>query len=194
MSFVIFAIPVLLIGCGAPSFDIVQVNDKFSDPKEPYGFLGKNNRLSSKSSHGGKHIDSKGVYLDPYVYRDRSTNKVTSVGFYVSHFNFEPSDGFLPIQEIIFLTNADERVALQVKARDSDFSVGSWNTITKEYNTSFMETGVSTITTEEFYKLASATSLEAKITGGKLSQTYDKDEISTSFIANLKQFYDRQVK
>lgn len=81
-----------------------------------------------------------------------------------------------------------------MKARDSDFSVGSWNSLTKQYSTYFSEGGICTITKEEFYKLATAATLEAKITGGKLSQTYEKDDIPGSFIINLKQFYERQVK
>ncbi len=189
LSFLIF-----FYGCGAPSFEIVKVSDKFSDPKEPYGFLGKNNRLSNKSSQGGIHIDSKGVYLDPYVYRDRKTNDVTSIGFYVTHLNFDVTSGFRPIQEIVFLTNTGERVALQVKALDSEFSVGSWNTVSKEFNTSYSESGICTVSKEDISKLANAKSLEAKITGGKLSQTYDKDDIPVSFISNLKLFYETQIK
>jgi hypothetical protein len=186
-------IVVLFFGC-APSFKIVQVSDKFSDPKEPYGFMGLNNRLSTKSSSGGLHIDSKGVYVEPYVYRDRKTNDIASVGFVVAHYNFSVSSGFRPIQEIVFLTNSGGRVALQMKALDPNISVGSWITISTEFHTEFSEISTCTISKEDFALLANARSLEAKITGGKLSQTYDKEDISSSFIANLKMFYEKQMK
>lgn len=156
--------------------------------------MGKNNRLSTKSSQGGVHIDEKGVYLDPYVYLDRNTNGITSIGFVVSHLNFDAYSGFRPIHEIVFLTDSGDRVVLQVKALDSDFRVGAWNSVSKEFNTSYGESCTSSITKDDFIKLAFSRSLEAKISGGKLSQTYDKRDVAASFITNLRAFYDHQIK
>ncbi len=113
-----FMLCIVFAGCGAPGFNIVQVNDKFSDSQEPLRFLGQNNRLSTKSSHGGSHLDSKGVYIDPYAHKDRLTGAVKSVGFYITHVNFGVDGGFRPIEEIIFLTDKNERVVLKVKDRD----------------------------------------------------------------------------
>lgn len=183
----------ILEGC-SPSFQIVSLNDKFSDPNLPNGFLGKNNRLSKKSSKGGTHIDNKGVYLDPFVYKEKDSNKITSLGFYVLHLNFDISDGFEPIKEIIFINDKSERVVLNVEGQDSNYDVGDWNTISKEYNTSFTEKGICKLADEDFYRLAHANFLEAKIIGGNLTQTYDKADILDSFILNLRKFYDTQIK
>jgi len=46
----------ILFSCVAPQFKILPTGDKFSDSNAPYGFVGKNNRLSTKSSKGGTHI------------------------------------------------------------------------------------------------------------------------------------------
>lgn len=191
---IILFIVFFFIGCGAPSFVVKSLDDKFSDPKQPFGTIGQNNRLSTKSSKGGMHIDNKGVYIDPFIFKDRQTNKIVSVGFYINHFNFEISDGFNPIEEIIFITDKNDRVSLEVKSRDFDYDIGSWNTITKTYNTTFSESGTATTTIEDFEKLINANWVEAKIVGRERTQTYDKDDISSDFLKNLKQFYSASSK
>ena len=192
--FIILALIISLYGCGAPSFIIKSLDDKFSDSNQPFGTIGQNNRLSTKSSKGGTHIDNKGVYIDPFIFKDRLTNKIVSVGFYINHFNFELSDGFNPIEEIIFITDKNDRVSLEVKSRDFDYDIGSWNTITKTYNTTFSENGTATTTIEDFKKLINANWIEAKIIGRERTQTYDKDEVSNDFLINLKQFYNASTK
>ena len=184
----------LLSSCGAPSFSIIKTGDKFTDSDAPYGYIGKNNRLSTKSTQSGTHIDYKGVYLEPYVYRSNTTNEVLSIGFYVTHYNYGPSDGFRPINSIVFLTDSGERIESNVKAVDSDFSVGSWNSVSKEYNTSYTETGSIKMEQKNFAKLANSKWLEVKINGGNRSQSYNKDEVSSSFLANIKTFYKSSVQ
>lgn len=192
--FLFISIIISFIGCGAPSFVIKSLDDKFSDPNQPFGTIGQNNRLSTKSSKGGRHIDNKGVYIDPFIFKDRQTRETVSIGFYINHFNFEISDGFNPIQEIIFITDKGERVSLEVKSRDFDYDIGSWNTITKTYNTTFSESATATTTLEDFNKLLNANWIEAKIIGRERTQTYDKEDISDDFINNLKQFYSASTK
>lgn len=184
----------LLSACGAPSFSIVKTGDKFTASDEPYGYIGKNNRLSTKSTQSGTHIDYKGVYLEPYVFRSNSTNEIISIGFYVTHYNYGPYDGFRPINNIVFLTDAGDKIDVLVKSVDSDFSVGTWNSVSKEYNTSYTETGSINMKLENFTKLANAKWVEVKIIGGNLSQTYNKDDVSSSFLANIKEFYKSSVQ
>ena len=184
---------IAIYSCGAPSF-MIKSDDKFSDPKQPFGTIGQNNRLSTKSSKGGTHIDNKGVYIDPFIFRDRQTNEIVSLGFYINHFNFEISDGFNPIQEIILITDNGGRVSLELKSSDFDFDIGNWNTITKNYNTTYSESGTARITLEDFRKLVDANWVEAKIIGKERTQTYDKDDISQEFLANLKNFYNSATK
>ncbi len=183
-----------LFGCGAPAFVIKSLDDKFADPNQPFGTVGQNNRLSTKSSQGGIHADEKGVYIDPFIFRDRKTNEITSIGFYINHFNFDISSGFNPIEEIIFITNDGGRVSLKPENRDFDYDIGSWNTISQSYSSTYRESGLALISLEDFEILKNATWIEAKIVGGKRTQTYDKDEISQNFLTNIKNFYKAAIK
>ena len=192
--FLMIPIILFLVGCGAPSFVIKSLDDKFSDPKQPFGTIGQNNRLSTKSSQGGTHIDNKGVYIDPFIFKDRQSKEIVSVGFYINHFNFDISSGFNPIEEIIFITDNGGRVSLKVKSKDFDYDIGSWNTITKTYNTTYGESGTANISLDDFKLLANSKSLEAKIIGKERSQTYDKEDISKEFSINLKNFLNAATK
>jgi len=183
-----------LFGCAPQKFQIVPLGDKFSDPSTPNGYIGKFNRLSTKSSKGGTHIDDKGVYLDPFVYKKAVSNEIESVGFVVAHFNFEVYDGFRPIQEIVFLTDKGARIKIEVQNHDSDFKVYGWNTIAKDFNTGYRESGIAFISKVDFQEIANSKYLEAKIVGGKMSQIYEQKDISDSFINNLKIFCDNQLK
>jgi hypothetical protein len=193
MAVVLF---LLLPSCvaGPQPFTISSVSDKFSDPTAPSGIAGLNNRLSKKSSRGGIHVDNRGVYLNPYALKDKKTGEIMEVGFTVSHFSFEPDDGFRPIEEIVFLTDRNERIAFRVSMRDSDFKVGSWNTVSKKYNTSYSENGTGILSPEAFSLLAAAQSVEVKIQGGKRSQTYGKKDVLPEFLENLRQFRAAMLK
>ncbi len=186
-------ITVFLSACGSPQFSIIPTGDKFTDKNSPYGFIGKNNRISTKSTKGGTHIDSKGVYLEPYVFKNKNTDKIESVGFFVTHYNYGPSDGFRPIQNITFLTDKGVRIVLEVKSKDSNFSVGTWNSVSGEHNTTYNESGIITTSVNNFKILASSKWIEAKIKGRTISQTYNKNEISNSFIKNINMFYNTKI-
>lgn len=192
-NIILAVITISFIGCAVPQFNIVSTTDKFSDPKAPVGFIGENNRLSNKSSKGGTHIDNKGVYLNPFVYKSSNNNQILALGFYINHYNFEPDDGFRTISKIVFLTNKNERVELNPKYKDSDFDVSSWNPISKEFNTSYAESYTAYIALSDFIKISNANSFEAKIEGRHRSQTYSDKEIDTSFLNNLKNFLNKKV-
>ena len=187
----LLALSLLLVSCGAPSFTIKQLGDKFSKPDAPITIASDGNRISTKSSQGGIHIDSKGVYINPFVTEDRTTHKVLSVGFFISHSNSGYESGFNPIKKIIFITDKNERIEINAVPEKSEESLGTWNNITKEYNSSFYESASADISIKDFKTLASANWLETKIIGGDREQTYDKDEMSKSFLQNLKLFYKK---
>ncbi len=187
---ILIIVIITLYGC-APSFAIKSLSDKFSDISKPEIIVGENNRISTKSSQGGWHVDEKGVYVDPYVSKDRITKEILSFGFYITHLNRELNDGFRPINQIIFITDSGKRIELSVTATDTDFSVNSWNNITNQYNTSFSESGHTSVTRDDFLNLVNAKWCEAKIVGGERIQTYDKDDISSDFLKNLKTFYNQ---
>lgn len=184
----------LLIKCGAPGFEIINIDDKLSDPPQTYMIVGKNNRLSLKSTQGGTHVGSKGVYLDPYVIKAQSSGKVLEVGFYITHHNYELAGGFRSIREIIFITNMNERIVSNISGQESDYDASTWNAGGAEYKASFSEYGISRLNVSNFIKILTTKSLEVKIIGGSREQTYSNDEISPSFKAHLMEFYNTQVK
>lgn len=185
----VFITVLFLSSCGAPAFEIVSNKaDKFTSADAVEVVTGDNNRLSTKSSQGGIHIDNKGVYLDPYAAIGGAENSIIEIGFYVFHLNHELYDGFRPIRTIIFINEKDERVELDVAMKDYDLKLGSWNTITKEYNSSFMEAGTAKVSIEDMKMIANSEWIEAKIIGAELIQTYDKEDIDNMFIKNIMAF------
>jgi hypothetical protein len=108
--------------------------------------------------------------------------------------NFEINDGFRPIEDIIFLTDKNERIVLKVQQTDSDFDIYGWNSISMDFNTSYSERGLGSLPLQEFKKIVEANWIEVKIEGGELSQTYEKDKIEKSFLLNLREFYSTKVQ
>ena len=186
-AWVLLMIVSIVAGCAPAKFEIVPAGDRFSDPSIT-GIVGKNNRLSTRSTQGGVHVDASGVYLDPFIHQDRSTGTILSAGFYVLHFNTSVDSGFSPIEEIIFLVNGVDRIVAQVTDYDSNFKVLSWNSIGKTYNTTFNESGVALMRADEFARVASASVLEVKITGGKRSHIYEAKDLVPGFAENLHTF------
>lgn len=192
--FMFLPLVLFMYSCGAPAFVIKSLDDKFADSKQPYGTVGENNRISTKSSQGGVHIDEKGVYIDPFLFKNRETNQIVTVGFYVNHFNSGISAGFNPIEEIIFLTDSGARISLKIENKGFDFDIGTWNTITSSYNSNFSEGGVAIISLNDFLLLKDAIWIEAKIIGKDREVIYERDDIANSFLINLKNFYTTSVK
>src|SRR4030067_3183591 len=72
-----------LAGC-AGQFNVRQADDRFSENKSPV-FLSENNRISAKSVAGGIHIDDQGVYINPFVEKNKATNQVVALGFRITN-------------------------------------------------------------------------------------------------------------
>ena len=183
----ILSLIMLVCACAPAKFEIVPSGDRFTDPSIS-GFVGKNNRLSARSTQGGVHVDAGGVYLDPFIHKSRTTGTILSSGFYVFHYNSSVDSGFMPIEEIIFLVDGADRIVAHVVDYDSDFKVGSWNNISKTYNTTFNESGIARMRADEFARVASASVLEVKIAGGKRSKIYESKDLVPGFVENLRMF------
>jgi hypothetical protein len=192
---IVLSICFIIISCvTTQQFKIVSLGDKFSDPSKPQGFAGVKNRLSTKSSTGEIIADDKGVYLDPFVHKDRNTNDIIKIGFFITHITMEQDRGFRPIKEIIFLTDNNDRVLIIPESHDSDYDIGTWKSISSSYLGPYTEKYICLIPKSDFYKISHSSYLEVKIIGGKLTQTYDKKNVLSSFTKNLKTFYDAQIK
>lgn len=179
----------LFVGCAsAPQFKVFRIDDKFSKPDDPYGMVGENNRLSTKSTTGGIHIDNKGIYLDPFIFRSRINGNILSSGFYVSHYNFDSTGAFLPIREVIFLLNGKDLIEAKVSDNIDDFHINGWNTVSREYNTTFTEKGIARMPFSDLTRIARSNSVEVKIRGDKRICIYSANDILPSFLPNIKMF------
>lgn len=186
------AVVVLVAACGSPAFSIAPVGDKFSSPDSPTGYVGQGNRLSSRSSQGGTHIDGKGVYIDPFALFAKD-DAVPRVGFFVSHITHESGGGFRPIQSVVFLTSAGKRIEMAAKEQDSDVHTGSWNSVSRNFAGSYTESTVCIATAGDMAELARSEWIEAKVIGGARSVAYARDDISDDFLANIKTFYNLHI-
>ena len=187
-------LPLILVGCSSsPTFSINPIGDKFTDPNQPKGFIGDGNRLSSKSSMGGIHIDNKGVYINPYVFKN-DNGEIVKSGVSVTHMNFEYKDLFRPIESIVFLGENNQRVEVKCIPLDIDVDLGYYNPISNDLQGTASEQSDCKCNRAEFEKIISFNSIEAKINGGELSTVYEAEKVSQSFLPNLRLFYNQQLK
>jgi hypothetical protein len=179
-----------LTGCGPGEFIVKSSEeDKFADPNFST-FYSLNNRLTTKSSTGGIHIDDKGIFLNPIasVNKKKASSPII-FGFSCVHYSY-PEFLFLPVKEVIFLTDKKERVVVGFENYDGDFNLGTWNSLTKSYNSTASESATGIILKEDFFKISNSSVLEVKVVGGKRNLVVEKEELEEKFISNLKQFED----
>lgn len=189
----------VLSGCGAGKFAVKTADTRFSENKNPV-YLSENNRISTKSIAGGFHIDDKGVFVNPFVAKDADTGEVTVLGFNV--LNKTSYDTIMGgpnqlgvIQEVVFRLENGEIITLDVinqENRTSDTIL--YNSVSRSAGYDKWESGMVTISKADFAKLASASSISAKISGTKQSAIYETGDVSAAFLANIKQFYENYVK
>lgn len=176
---------VFLVSC-APSFNVTQTNDKFDDPSGPDKYVGKWNRITTTSVQGGTHIDDSGIYFN--MYSQKKDGKTIEVGFVFQHYNSEPSSGFNFLRSVTFINDKNDRVVVYFEPAKSDFKVGSFNTVTNEYNTSFYESGTGKISVDDFMLLARSNWIKAKLIGDDRTFVVEKDMLTSEFVANIKKF------
>ncbi len=194
LSYFTSAFILIMMSCGAPGFDIIKMDDDGSDNQKTYTIVGKNNRLSAKSAQGGAHIDSKGLYIDPFLIRETGSDKILQTGFYLIHHNFEVSGGFRPMRKLIFTTDQNIEISKEVTGQEIDYDMANWNAATVNYSSTFTEYGVIRLQKEDFIKILTSNNLAVKVIGGEVTQTYNSDEISRSFQQNMTEFYQDQIE
>lgn len=199
MRMILFAglLGVLSAGCTG-KFAVKQVDTEFSETKDKT-FYSVNNRISLKSIAGGVHINTEGVYLDPYIVRDASTGGVVILGLNLSNrTSFNTMTGRInqlgTIQEAAFKIDGDRLIVSQAVIQETATDdLISYNSVGRFAGYGVTETAKIPLTKEEFQALAAAQRLEAKITGSRQSVTYREDDILESFVANLRYFYENYV-
>lgn len=187
-----------LAGC-AGQFNVRQADDRFSENKNPV-FISENNRISAKSVAGGLHIDAKGVYINPFVEKNKNTNQIVALGFRITNqTDYNTMSGAQnqlgSISEIVFRLNGGQLITLPVvKAEEKADGPVTYNSVGGFASYAKQESGIVLISKEQFEKLITSSTISCRIAGSKRNAVFEEGDISGSFLENLRQFYQGYVK
>lgn len=187
--FALFVLVSLFSACGTsgslndPIFSIIKSGDKFTDEQVHYGYIGINNLLPRKSPYGFMHY---GLYLDPFVFKDKITNKTISLGLYLMYCHYKDYYGLKSLKNITILTDSADRIEVLVKPVGDEFDVRKWNA---NYHCPYSETGSIEIQLDDFEKLALAHWIEVEIHGEQGAHTYHREDVRPSVTNNINIFY-----
>ena len=170
-SLLTLVVALMLSACGAGKFLVKEPDTRFNESTNPV-YVSENNRISSKSIAGGIHIDSKGVYVNPFVEKD-SAGQVSLLGFNIlNKTDFDTTMGGVNqlgvLQEVVFRLPSGELIALDVSNQENRSSDRiTFNTVSRSAGYDKWESGLVTISKEDFARLAAAERVSAKITGSR---------------------------
>lgn len=182
---------------GSPKFTMSQSDDRFSaDGRTVYSSDG--NRISKRSIAGGTHIDRGGVYLNPMAVFDRTTGELTLLS--LSFVNItermsglgEPNAIGRPVR-VSFITGEGEPIVLPITSAERRYGEVRCSPYVAGCNTPLLESGIATIRPEDYRRLMAATALAVKVDGSDRSHIYETRDIATTFIPNLRTFYERYL-
>jgi hypothetical protein len=184
---------------GPAKFQITQADTRFSEAQEIV-WTSANNRISKKSIVGGTHLDASGVYVNPMVRLDKNTGAVVSLGLVIlNRTSYDTTYGApntlgIP-REIVFLLNDTKPIALAISEGDYSWSdTTSYNSVSMSASKNILESGLAQLTPDQYQEIVSSDSLAVKIVGSKRSVTYEAKDLQSSFVTNLRTFYDEKVK
>jgi len=189
----------ILVGCMAQQFTIKEADTRFSEDKNPL-YLSEGNRISTKSIVGGTHIDDKGVFINPFVSKDRKTGAIKLLGFNIVNktgydTNYGSPNQLGTIKEVTFSLSNGKIISLTATNQNSTTSDNiSYNSVSRSASYDKNESAIVSITKEQLKQLASSKQLLCKIVGTKRSVVYEQDDISSDFLVNINKFYTSHVK
>ena len=182
---------------GSPKFTTSQSDDRFSASGRTV-HSSDGNRISKKSIAGGTHVDRGGVYLNPMAVMDRESGKLTLLSLSLVNQTErisgmgEPNAIGRPIR-VAFITGEGAPIVLPITSAERRYGETGCSQYTVSCTTSLLESGLATISLDEYRRLMAATALAIKIEGTDRSHVYETKDISPTFISNLRAFYDRHV-
>ena len=176
-------------------FEVVEVDTRFTEHNGPT-YQGKPNRISRKSVGGGVPLmDFFGVYVNPTIVKSRDEKKIHYLGLDVLHYTGydtlwgELGDELGSLELITFLLNGDQTVVLPIINADVT------NYFAPEpHFYDIVESGTASISIEEYREIIYADTVAVKIQGSEQSVTYEIDDISASFLPNLREFFNLHVE
>jgi hypothetical protein len=188
-----------MTGCVSPKFTVKENDSRFSDNKNKV-YVSENNRISKKSVAGGIHIDDKGVYMNPFVEKNKDTGKVVSLGFYIfNRTDYDTTYGDVnqlgEIESIIFHSPDEGSINLKVinQATSSSSSI-NYNPAGNYASYGKIEAAFVKISESDFHRIALSNNFSCKVTGSKRSVVFEDEDISPDFKSNLKLFWKEYVK
>lgn len=200
MKKILVAIAVFaLFGCMSQQFTIKEADTRFSESNDAL-YLSQGNRISTKSIVGGTHIDDKGVFINPFVSKDRKTGEIKLLGFNIVNktgydTNYGSPNQLGVIKEVTFRLSNGNIISLTATNQDSATSdTISYNSVSRSASYDKNEAAIVSITKEQLKQLASTKQLLCKIIGTTRSVVYEQDDISSDFVPNINKFYTSHVK
>ncbi len=98
------------------------------------------------------------------------------------------------MQKITFLFNGTKPIILPIKNGDVEWGdTISYNSVTQSASSTIVESGPAFLSPEQYREIISAQSVAVQIQGSKPTATYEAEDISNSFIPNLKNFFHQYV-
>ena len=198
-NLIFLSLVLLLSACITPQYSVKKIADPYSENKNDV-WQAEGNRISTMSIAGGGHIDTKGVYLNPYVEKKPGSSDIVSLGFIIiNKADYDTTHGGVnqlgTIQTVAFILDNGELLSLQAVAQErrSDDTV-SYNPIGRYAYYDVTEAAFIPLTRDQFRKLAGAFTYSCKITGTEQSVIYEKKDITDSFKKNIADFYQLYVK
>ncbi|WEK45846.1 MAG: hypothetical protein P0Y56_12530 [Candidatus Andeanibacterium colombiense] len=202
------ALSASLLGVAAPAageglfgpgkFTIAQTDDRFSTSPTT-AIVGHNNRVTKKSPVGGFYIGPEGFYLDPMVIKTRADGKVVQTGFVVENRTdidtlYGSPNNLGSLQRVGFLLDGGRLISVPVSAPEQRFSDRvDYNTITRSASSAVYERGMLYLQPADMAALAAAKSVAVQVQGSKQTWTIEERDISKSFLANIRAFYQQQI-
>lgn len=183
---------------GPGKFKVEQSDDRFSaSPNTTW--VGRNNRVTKRSPVGGTYIGSQGFYLNPFISRNRKDGTPVELGFMVENrteidTTFGSPNSLGRIERIAFLIDGSTLISAQVHASEERFGERTdYNSILESASSSLTENGVIFLSINEMIALAGARTVAIKIEGSRQSWTIEVDDVSGSFLNNIRQFFEGRI-
>jgi hypothetical protein len=98
-------------------------------------------------------------------------------------------------QQITFLLDGSTPIILPIRAGDVKSSgVASYNPIGGYASTEISENGIAQLTQQQYRQIISANSVAVQIQGTKRTVVFEASDISSSFVPNLRSFFEKYVQ
>lgn len=183
MKYLLTVLLAAFLASCAPKFSVVpSTNSKIADPKTQDLYIGQNNSIATSTNK---------ISLNPLVVKDKSTSKVQKCGIEFSSL----ANGnyiFGQIKNIEIMTNDGKTIKLS----PTDYRANPkwiWRNDSKVDTGDTVETCFVNISTDDMSNVANNGIESLKIEGEKRNFTFGAEQIPSTFVENLQQFYTNYV-